>query len=75
MIEITRKVKPNLKTNKNIRMENNSMSFESWFDIMCDEVRALGWDGSVDEDSARMDYEMDKSPEQAARELYDELTS
>jgi hypothetical protein len=48
--------------------------FESWFGIMSEKVRALGYHGPIDKDAFEDDYNNDKSPEKVAEELFKEMT-
>lgn len=50
------------------------MEFDNWFDIFCDKLRSLGWNGNIDQDSAFNDFESGLSPEEAAISLYKELS-
>lgn len=55
-------------------MDNeNEIPFEQWFDIFIDEMRAYGWLGFIDRESAMSDYDNGASPENAAKSLWDEL--
>jgi len=40
--------------------------FDTWFDLYVDKCRQLGWKGAIDRGSAQMDYELCKTPEEAA---------
>ncbi len=48
--------------------------FDEYFDMFREELRRLGWDGPVDIDCARMDYESETDAYEAARDLFDELS-
>ncbi len=51
----------------------NDFDFEIWFDVFSSTLEKLGHEGRIDEDSAHESYDKGKSPEDAARELYNEL--
>jgi len=50
------------------------LEFDNWYDIFADKMKAHGWIGNIDKDSARMDYDNGLSPEDAAYSLYVSLT-
>lgn len=47
--------------------------FNEWCDIFIDKCRSLGYKGPIDPSSFDLDYEDDKSPEQAAEEFVKEM--
>jgi hypothetical protein len=49
------------------------ISFDEWKDKFKAEVDALGYTGPVDEDSFETEYDIDVSPEEAARDFVTEM--
>lgn len=50
-------------------------TFEEWFDVFVDNVRALDYHGNIDRDTFESDYENGADPMYVAKEFVDEMNS
>ena len=50
------------------------MDIDEWFDIFMETLRKLGYRGPVDKDPFVEDWEGDESPENSAREFFEEIS-
>ena len=50
----------------------NYIDYDTWFDIFIDSLRGLGYKGPIDKDIFEEDYEEGKTPEEVAKEYFDE---
>lgn len=52
---------------------NEDLSFDEWFDIFTGKARELGYDGPIDRDTFKDDYDEDASPQDIAIEFVEEM--
>ena len=52
---------------------NDFGSFDEWFDVFLDKVRASGYNGPVDKYSFEWNWEDGETPEYAAEEFVNEI--